>query len=494
MTGTGSRVSDLASTQQSGSPGCGGNELDIFDTPSFTGLVPDALLTLCAEQRSKKQATQLSKSTVLYRRVSSIHYTQHRTRKGGVSVKSSGGKCMVCKASLIKSSKHPSRSGVVINCGCVGVRVCLVCFRRPASSFEPWYMQQPHLDECPMVKLFFCSACSVFNRVIERICCRWACSECATKMRGDDSCPDCSTALAALRREVRTLWTEPSFPCAGSEEGGPVEEYRVIDEAATDAKSEAITEAYRNALRERVKSMVKSSRHLTAETIPIVFPECPRDPKRCTCFSDKDRSALCPDCSHVNTILELLSENPEPLMASFDERAVPGRSIARNVYDKALLQAMFGDPRLPPCANGNMCKGRLLLRPDGQEHDRPLPSLLSPEVYRSLGPESETVQASSCIMCLVFHQSSTLVANVDSEKQNLEPLPRDPVYYFNIQLAQDVGIPEYKLQDHVIRYQGHVGCYRPEFYYNWYELREVLGVDGSGSVIFLPSSLPSHLT
>ena len=449
--------------------------------------MPDALITLCAEKRSKKQETQLNKSTVLYRRVSSIHYMQPRPHKDDAAVKNSGGKCMVCKVSLVKSSKNPSYSGVVINCGCVGMRVCLVCFKHPATNFEPWYMQQPHLDRCPMVKLFFCSVCCVFNRVIERICCRWACPECATEIRVVNFCRDCSTALSAQKGEVRTLWNEPNSPCAVSED-------HVVDAATTEAKSEAVIEAYRKELRERVKSMVKSSRHLTAETIPILFPECPRDTNRCTCFSDKTRSALCPCCSNVNTILELLSENPEPLMASFDERAVPGRAITRNVYDKALLQAMFRDPRLPPCANGDMCKGRLLLRPGGQEHGKPLPSLLSPEAYRSLGPELEKVQASSCIMCLVFQQTSTVLANVDSEKDNLEPLPRDPVYYFNIRLARDVGVPECNIQNcgpHLIRYEGHVGSYRPEFYYNWYDLHDVLGIDESGSVVFHPSSLPS---
>lgn len=462
--------------------------MDIFDTPSFTGLVPDALLTLCAEKRSKKQATQLNKCTVLYRRVSSIHYTPRRP--GRASVKSNGSKCLVCKVSLVKTSKHPSRSGVVINCGCVGVRVCLVCFKHPATDVEPWYMQQPHLDGCPTVKLFFCSACTVFNRVIERICCRWACPECAKNVRALDCCPDCSTALSVQHREVRTLWNEPSFPVACSEEGGPREECHVFREAATEAKTEAITQAYRNALRERVKAMVKSSRHLTAETIPIVFPECPRNPKHCTCFSDEAPSALCLGCSHVLTILELLSENSEPLMASFGERAVPGRAIARNVYNKALLQSMFADPRLPPCANGDVCKGKLLLRPDGQQHGKPLPSLLSPAAYRSLGPDSDTVQASSCILCLLFHQTSTVLANIDSEKDNLEPLPREPVYYFNIQLASDVGVTELKIQNcgrHLIHFQGHAGSYRPEFYYNWYELLEVLSVNESGLVIFHPA-------
>ena len=456
------------------------------DNASFTGFVPDALLTLCAEKRSNKQETQLNKSTVLYRRVSSVRYTRPRPHKGGSLDKGGGCKCMVCRVSLVKSSKDPSYSGVAINCGCVGARVCLVCFKHPTTDVEPWFMQQPHLDECPTVKLFFCSGCSIFNRVVENVCCRWACPECASRLRGHNHCPDCSAILSAQRGEVRVLWNEPSLPCAGSRDAG----VGFANEAGGDAGSEAITDAYRDALRERVKSMVKGARHLSAETIPILFPECPRDPKRCTCFTDKDQSVLCPGCSHINTVLELLSENPEPLLASFGERAVPGRAIARNVYDRALLQAIFLDSRLPPCANGHMCKGRLLRRADGREPGEPgepLPSLPTPEAYRSLGPESEAVQASSCIMCLVFHQTSTLLAHFRSEKDTLEPLPKDPVYYFNIRLARDVGVPEHNIQNCcqvLSRYAGHAGVYRPEFYYNWHDLCEVLHVDGNGHVVF----------
>lgn len=58
-----------------------------------------------------------------------------------------------------------------------------------------------------------------------------------------------------------------------------------------------------------------------------------------------------------------------------------------------------------------------------------------------------------------------------------------PVYYFNIKVASDMGMPEVSLeayQRYVINFQGAAGCFKPTVYYNWRHMVDMLRRDEAG--------------
>ncbi|TNN46268.1 hypothetical protein EYF80_043548 [Liparis tanakae] len=177
-------------------------------------------------------------------------------------------------------------------------------------------------------------------------------------------------------------------------------------------------------------------------------------PQVCTCTSDSIQNPMCTSCTPVLTVMQLLAKNPRPLVASLAERAIPGRALARNVYDRALLIGMLNDRDLPSCANGHSCKGMLM---DAQPDPKPLPSLLSPESYnlfvssRARTREVQQIDPCRCILCLLFNQSAAVAQMLSPENLYLEPHPSEPVYYFNVKLSPDVGVSEvYKPQRSVL--------------------------------------------
>lgn len=67
-----------------------------------------------------------------------------------------------------------------------------------------------------------------------------------------------------------------------------------------------------------------------------------------------------------------------------------------------------------------------------------------------------------------------------------KPHPSGPVYYFNVKLSPDVGVPEIHIegyQGYLVNFQGSVGSYKPTFYYNWRDMLTMLHRDTSGKVI-----------
>ncbi|KAJ7983549.1 hypothetical protein DPEC_G00376830 [Dallia pectoralis] len=431
ITGTGSRVSTLYSGQQSG-------PASIEDNPLFTGLVPEGLLRECD--------------------------------------KASGVKCFVCLVTLVKSSKDRQRSGVKLRCPC-NVRVCTTCFKNNPE----WYLIKPHFTKCQTVQEFVCSVCACFQGVREKVCCVWMCPGCSSERRRPASfCPECSGSLDQWARcESRALCCKlngsPEDPGTG----------------AVAAHEDKRIGQYRDLIRSRVFDKVSRSRHLSSADIRTLFPEC-FAPQVCTCKSESDRNPMCASCTHVLTVMQLLARNPCPLLASFAERAIPGRALARNLYDRALLSSMLNDRDLPFCANGRSCKGMLV---NVQNNPRLLPSLISPESYnRFVSSRAKTgevlrIDPCCCILCLLFNQSAAVAQMVSSEGLHLEPHPSGPVYYFNVKLSSDLGVPEVSMdqyQDYLVNFQGSVGSYKPTFYYNWRDAIDVLHRDNLGNITMLP--------
>ncbi|TKS65998.1 hypothetical protein D9C73_000054 [Collichthys lucidus] len=106
---------------------------------------------------------------------------------------------------------------------------------------------------------------------------------------------------------------------------------------------------------------------------------------------------------------------------------------------------MLNERDLPSCPNGRSCKGMLL---NPQNNPRPLPSLISPESYeRFVSNRAETGQVQQidpcrCILCLLFNQSAAVAQTFSPDSLHLDPHPSGPVYYFNVKLLPDVGVPE----------------------------------------------------
>lgn len=294
------------------------------------------------------------------------------------------------------------------------------------------------------------------------------------------SCSNCSRSLdSSPGRETRTLWCSSTLL---SEE---------TDSHTIGAEDEDKIADYRDLIRLRVFDKVSQSRHLSASDVRTLFHEC-FAPQLCTCKSDSDRNPMCGSCTPVLTVMQLLAKNPSPLVASLAERAIPGRSLARNVYDRALLLSMLNEHALPLCANGPSCKGMLVNVPN---NPKPLTSLISPESYNSFllsraNPgEPELINPCCCILCLLFNQSAAVAQMVSPEGLHLEPQPSCPVYYFNVKLCPDVGLPEVCIDaypGYLVNFQGSVGSYKPAFYYNWRDMLKLLHRDRTGNITFLP--------
>nr|BBA49243.1 hypothetical protein [Oryzias latipes] len=251
----------------------------------------------------------------------------------------------------------------------------------------------------------------------------------------------------------------------------------------------------RELIKARVLERAAERRHLSSADLAVLFPECEPRPGRCSCEANGDPNPMCPRCTPVLAVLELLARNPKPLMASFAERAVPGRALARNTYDRALLTEMLNDRGLPRCANRNSCKGMLVNVRTG-----PLTTLMSPEAYKQYVLERDKVQRSGdgepnivpqpscCVLCLLFNQSAAVAQMCGSQGLRLETPRTDPVYYFNVKFAPDVGLPEVSVRDYqgfLVNFQGSVGSYKPAFYYNWRHMLEMLHRDASGAVTLI---------
>lgn len=469
ITGTGSRVNALYSEQQRGL-----DAIAVEENPFFAGVVPEGLLTDCEKKRRDTLVGgAVKKPSNLYRRVSAVNY-RHFGDGAPVRLKHSKSKCFVCMVTLIKSGKDRQRAGVVLRCQC-NVRVCTTC----VSNNPSWYLTEPHYTECPTIREFVCTVCSCFERVTEKLCCSWMCSRCATEQ--GKGCSVCSKTWKKRRRRVkRELWHESKG-------------FRVNAEAKRTAveNHNDKTAACRSVIKSRVFEKVAQSRHLSASDIRSMFHEC-FPPRPCTCQSDPDRNPLCTSCTPVLTIMRLLARNPGPLVASFAERAIPGRALARNVYGRALLTTMLNDRNLPLCANGPSCKGMLV---DALDDPKPLTSLLTPELYQRFvrdweqNKDNPIVEPCSCILCLLFNQSAAVSQLLSSSGIYLESHPAGPVYYFNVKLLPDVGVPEVRLdeyQTYLVNFQGSVGSYKPTFYYNWREMLTVLNRDESGKITISP--------
>lgn len=345
-----------------------------------------------------------------------------------------------------------------------------------------WYLTNPHFTTCPTLPGFICSVCACFQGLKEKVCCVWMCPNCSSESRKQGtSCSKCSRSLDPCPgRETRKLWCTSTLPIEDTDSHTMVtyDEEKIAD--------------YRDLIRQRVFDKVSQSRHLSTSDIRTLFHEC-FAPQVCTCRSDSDRNPMCCSCTPVLTVMQLLAKNPRPLVASLAESAIPGRSLARNVYGRALLLSMLNDHTLPLCANGPSCKGMLVNVPN---NPKPLPSLISPESYnnfvlsRANPGEYEQIKPCCCILCLLFNQSAVVSQMVSPDGLHLEPHPISPVYYFNVKLSPDVGIPEVRIDiypGYLVNFQGSVGSYKPTFYYNWREMLKLLHRDNTGKITFLPT-------
>ncbi|KAE8277643.1 hypothetical protein D5F01_LYC24361 [Larimichthys crocea] len=332
------------------------------------------------------------------------------------------------------------------------------------------------------------------------------CSGCSSKCREQHlSCSECSGSLdRCTRRETSTLWSRLCDDDDDGDGGGgdgddddDDDDDDPSEEAAQDGSGDLVTCAeekvadYRDLIRSRVFDRVSQSRHLSSSDIRTLFHEC-FAAQPCTCKTDSEQNPMCTSCTPVLTIVQLLAKNPKPLIASLAERAVPGRVLSRNVYDRALLVRMLNERDLPSCPNGRSCKGMLL---NPQNNPRPLPSLISPESYeRFVSNRAETGQVQQidpcrCILCLLFNQSAAVAQTFSPDSLHLDPHPSGPVYYFNVKLLPDVGVPEVcvdRYRDLLVNFQGSVGSWKPTFYYNWRDMLKVLQRDENGKVTFLP--------
>lgn len=445
----------------------------------FTGRVPEELLRECERNRQTALVGAARKATNLYRRVSTVSYSSggrcSRAKAQRVGKRCGGAKCLACLVTLVKSSKDRRRAGVKLRCPC-DVRVCDTCF----ANDPEWYLSEPHFSSCSVVREFECARCACFAVLMNKPCCAWMCSRCSADLReSGSSCSRCSAPVSRGEpRERRSLCCDTRSAC-DSTSGAPCCDERKLAE-------------YREEIRARVVERVSSSRHVSTSDLEALFPECPGTRAVCSCESKDRPNPMCPRCTPVLAVMELLARNPNPLMASFAERAVPGRALARNVYSRALLAAMLNDPDLPPCLNAHSCKGTLVNAKTG-----PLKSLVTPEAYKRLVADRERAShhgerlrgpvapPSHCILCLLFNQSAAVAQMCSSHGLRLEPHPSGPVYYFNVKLAPDVGVPEVSVRDYqgyLISFQGSVGSYKPAFYYNWRDMLEIIRRDSSGSV------------
>lgn len=398
-------------------------------------------------------------------------------RPGGAKHKKhNGSKCLVCRVTLVKCSKDKRRAGVRLRCPC-NVRVCSMCLEDNPN----WYLSQPHFGSCSVISRFICASCSLFHSVAERLCCVWLCSECSSRSWGDP-CPVCSHEPDPdERRESCTLW--PRTRSSGGSGCSADDTQHACDVNKVDC--------YKQELRTRVLRKAAETRHLSPSDIRVLFHETYAAVRPCgVCESDL-KSSLCTSCTPVLTIMELLAKNPKPLMASLAERAIPGRALVRHVYNRETLGRMLNDRQLPFCVNAQNCKGMLLNTPDGKR--RPLRSLVSPQVYANMSDagvaETYGFSPSSCVLCLLFNQSASVARMLSSESLYLEPHPTGPVYYCNIKLAPDVGIPEVNIEEYnnyLVQYQGAVGCFKPTYYYNWRDMLATLQIDNMGNVSISP--------
>lgn len=465
ITGTGSRVSALYSGQHSVD--------SIDDNPFFNGEVPHALLRDCNKKRRNTLVSAVRKPTNLYRRVSTVNYKNI----GNVNrrLKPSHSKCLVCLVTLVKSSKDKKRAGIKLRCQC-NVRVCATCL----NNNPEWYLTDPHFTMCPTLRGFICTVCACFECFKEKVCCVWMCSRCSSECKQQgSSCSKCSMSVDRCSRgETRTLCNSN-----GS--------YKETEDSAECVYVEEKIADYRDLVRARVFDKVSQSRHLSASDIRTLFHEC-YAPQVCTCVSERKVNPMCTSCTPILTVMQLLAKNPRPLIASLAERAIPGRALARNVYDKALLIGMLNDQELPLCVNGRSCKGMLV---GAQNNPKPLPSLISPESYNGfLDRKARTglvqqIESCCCILCLLFNQSAAVAHMLSPDGLRLEPHPSGPVYYFNLKLSPDVGVPEVcidEYQGYLVNFQGSVGSYKPTFYYNWRDMLKVLHRENGGEITFLP--------
>ena len=467
ITGTGSRVSAWYSWQHR-------NDGSIEDNPLFTGKVPEGLLRDCYNKRKDALVSTVRKATNLYRRVSTVNY-RNVGKVNNKRLNPSSAKCIVCLVTLVKSSKDRKRAGVKLRCEC-NARVCTTCF----VNNPQWYLTEPHFSKCPTVPSFICTVCACFQGIKERVCCVWMCSSCSSERKQQDSlCSKCSASLDRCpRRETRSLWSRFNGSSEETENGNEdvYDEQKIAD--------------YRDLIRSRVFDKVSQSRHLSASDIRTLFHEC-FAPQVCTCNSESEQNPMCASCTPVLTVMQLLAKNPRPVLASFAERAIPGRELARNVYDRALLITMLNDQDLPLCSNARSCKGMLM---NPESNPRPLPSLISPGSYeqfvgnRAKAVEVQHIDASCCILCLLFNQSAAVAQMFSPDSLRMEPHPSGPVYYFNVKLSANVGVPEVSIDEchsYLVNFQGSAGSYKPTFYYNWRDMLKVLHREENGKITLL---------
>lgn len=422
----------------------------------------------------------MCKATNLYRRVSTTSYKDTRSgrlgKPGHKKHNSNDSKCLVCRVTLVKSSKDRHRAGVKLRCPC-NVRVCSMCL----GGNPTWYLSQPHFTSCEVMSRFVCGICSTFQDAVEKVCCLWLCAGCSAGRSAGEPCVKCSRETTrGKRREMCTLWpkTRSAADCPADDTR------RVCDVSKVDR--------YRQEIRHRVLRKVSQSRHISPSDIKVLFHDTHAASEPCACDSTQG-SALCTSCTPVLTIMELLAKNPKPLMASLAERAIPGRALVRHTYNRDLLLQMLNDQRLPFCSNAHNCKGMLVSAADGKR--RPLRALISPQAYADVArcdnDTANTYGASptACILCLLFNQSSSVSRMLSSESLYLEPPPAGPVYYFNIKLSPDVGIPQVDIgeyHNYTVCFKGTACCFKPTFYYNWRDVLAALRIDNVGKVTLLP--------
>lgn len=422
------------------------------------------------------------KATNLYRRVSTVTYRSNQgVNNGTPDLFIEGRKCFVCLVTLSKSSKEMRKSGYKLRCPC-NVRVCVTCF----ESNSEWYFTEPHFSNCPSIKWFMCSICASFTGLQEKVCCVWMCSGCShesTMSRA--TCSKCFNVLSkSSSHKKRMLWqqvTSSPHP-RRSEEKSKCTNEGEFDETIAD---------YRDLLRSRIFDKVSQSRHISNADIKVLFQD-PHPSQMCTCVSESNRNPMCPSCTQVLTVMQLIAKNTQPLMASLPERAIPGRALTRHVYNRALLLDMLNDHDLPLCINGHLCKGMLITSSE-QHGPKQLPSLISPESYKRFkmvkAGNADILSPCSCILCLLFNQSAAVAQMLSSGSLYYESYPNGPVYYFNLKLSPDVGVPEVLInecQGYLVNFAGIIGSYEPTFYYNWKDMLNMLYTDESGSVKFLP--------
>lgn len=436
--------------------------------------VPVGLLADCEQKHREVLANSGRKATNLYRRVSVVSHQNNDVCKRRRSDSSNA--CVVCTVTLVKSSKDPARSGVRLKCPC-DARVCITCFR----NNPVWYEAEPHYGACSTTRYFTCHACSLFQRVSMRRCCAWLCVDCFKHAVGP--CVVCAAPVDRDHRgETRELWIAPA---ASDSRKQP----RCAD---NERNSELESNRYRSEIRKRVLEKIANTRHISAGDVGVLFGKYNTE-QPCPLCTKKARDPMCVKCTPVTALLELLGKNPRPLIASLAERIIPSRALTRHVYNRATLITMLNDPNVPFCINDAYCKGALLIN----ERDRPTPlrSLVGSGEYKQhtadYRAQSCRLAASACIVCILFNQSATIAHMLNPEKLYMEPEPREPVYYFNVKLRPDVGVPEVRVDEQhgfLINFQGSVGCYKPTFYYNWRDMLKRIRVERDESITLLPVS------